>query len=67
MVIEVDRDPDVHGAMDDQRVAVDCGVQAWELPERVDNGAGDERQRSELGDPSNPLDLREVCRPGALS
>ena len=62
LVVEIHGDPDVHRAVDDQRLAVDRGVEKRKLAQRVDHGAGDERQRGESCRRSDPFDLREVGR-----
>ena len=62
--VEVDRDPEVHRAVHDcrQPVVGGCGVHAGELAERVDDGAGHERQRGETLGPAGAVDRRVVGR-----
>ena len=60
--IEVDGDSEMHGAMQDHRLPVVGGgrVQARVLPQRVDDGAGDERERGEALGPACRVDGRVV-------
>ena len=60
--VEVDRDPEPDRAVHDRRVAVDARVQQRKRAQRVDDGAGDERQGRQADLLPHRVDPRVVDR-----